>query len=48
MSNGGESLELEISSSELEAAYKEQSALDPLWPDALHIREYRINWHIGL
>lgn len=43
MSKGGESLEREISSSELEAAYKEHSALEPLWLDTLHVREYRIH-----
>lgn len=35
--------ELEISSSELEAAYKEHSALEPLWSDIPHVTEHRQN-----
>ena len=43
MCKGGESSEMEISSSELEAAYKEYSALELLWLDTLHVTEYTKN-----
>lgn len=43
MCKGDESSELEISSSELEAAYKEHSALEPLWSDIPHVTEHRQN-----
>lgn len=46
MCKGGESSELEISSSELEAAYKEHSALEPLWSDTPHVTEHRIDTRV--